>query len=752
MNKVSWPWIGTTKHEMGSMAPKGDADKDIAPLSNDGSRENSYGTLNPSVSALGDENADDGHEYAGVFFPLHDDILDLQETEFEELQSIASEFISHLHKNATIIGWGPQDDKLLSAVKKQGINVIALNKSEKDEINLSSFAAVNSSIMFYKHRNKCDGFFNSKPFETKEEARISLDNIYSNLKPKSYALLLSSSNNDINDIVKEAGFEILRKYNGKISKLLVKKNSLKNRALIRHHNSADNSVSSFLCDIAKSNQDKVTGLQSYSALSNDCGLLFPYDKPENLTFHMGSVKFPIDIAFIDEDNVIKKIYSNIQPGSLDLFTCAETKNVLEVCGGMTEALGINVGDMVFINYDEDSMNKHVSVANDFTTNSCVIKTSSASDSSFKKFDNFSLITRGNNDRFFKTNILKTASIEAEKEVAVFRLNDFISKDSIPFYRKVSDLGSGARLGLSLYSESFLTSGDLIKVSAEEFYSKSFYKNISKNYMPNLSDIIYATGKNNGKLLNKMRNCLDDGYQLAFVYSGDYEADLIKEAIEVGLNSGYTSSCTYNISDAECMRIPSGFGYENIVDAVGDRFLNRTAHVILNDIEKRAGIPVDNETKAAAKECIEKLDIAKKYAAKLRDNLEQNLSVYERLVQKPDVIKNSAGEYSESSKRNSAICKKVLLKIKDSIGILNSIQDISTTEEVISSLADISKVFSASAIEVFDLVDSLDLDDFVTKLGEATGKSSGSTEDLLITIDRAKAYITKDILGIIILSE
>jgi len=183
-----------------------------------------------------------------------------------------------------------------------------------------------------------------------------------------------------------------------------------------------------------------------------------------------------------------------------------------------------------------------------------------------------------------------------------------------------------------------------------------------------------------------------------------------------------------------------------------RYQSSEIDIVFDNLEKTAGVPVDNETKAMARKCINYLDRAKKYAAELRDNLEHNLSVYNKLAEKPEVIKNSAGEYSESSKRNSKVCKRVLINIKESIKILNSIQDVSTTEEVISSLADLSKIFSASAIAVFDLVNVIDLDDFVANLEAETKKASGSSEDLILAIERSKSYITKDILGIIILSE
>jgi len=754
MKKLSWPYIGSTESEMGSMSPKGDSDRDISPPYNDGSRGKNYGTFNDSIYSGGEDAHDYGHKYSGgTFFPLHDMLSELEETEYEtevkELNSISNEFLSHIKSGSTIIGWGRQDDEALQPIKGLGINVIAVNKEKKESVNINSFASADANIMFYKTRTKCDGFFAAKPFETREEAEIAAKNIYLNLGPKSYGMFVSKASINLEDILKEVGFTVVSKFNNKLKKILVKKNSLKNSALIRHFNQNKKSISSFICDIAETTQDKIIGLQSYSNLSNNCGLLFKYSSPQSLTFHMGTVKFPIDILFIDDDNKIKKIYSGIQPGSLDLFTCAGAKNVLEVCGGISESLGIEVGDKIFIDFNEKSIEKESSLIKEIGLSSCIIKESKILKSNLEKFERFSILTKNSDDKKLKTNILKIASIEDNERIAVFNLNDFISDDQISLYRKSEDL-EGSMFGLSLFSESFLTSGDMIKVSLEKFYEDNFYKNISKKYLPHLSDLIYSMG-NKSDLLNNIRANINSGYKLAFIYSGNIDADLVKEAVEVSLNSNYINDKKINITNADCFRIPKDYSLENIVEAISDRF-DSESKIILSSITKSAGVPVDNETKAVAKKCIKHLNRAKKRAGDLSSNLEQNSSVYNKLTEKPKVVKNSAGEYSESSKRNSKICKEVLLDIKESIGLLNSIQDISTTEEVISSLADLSKIFSSSVIDVFDLINIIDSDEFVTKLSEETEKAKGASDDLVITIDRTKAYITKDILGIIILSE
>ena len=754
MKKLSWPYIGSTEHEMGSMSPKGDSVRDIAPSYNDGSSGKNYGTFNDSMHTGGEDTYDYSHEYSGgTFFPLHDMLSDLEEAEYEseleDLNVLSNLFVNLLKSGSTIVGWGEQSDLDIKPIKDLNINVIEVNKNHKDAVNINSFASVDSNIMFYNPQFKYDGFFASKPFSTKEETEIAIKNIYSSLNLKSCCLFVSKSNVNLKHILNKNGFVILADRSGKLNKVLARKKSLKKNALIRHFNEDKKSISSFICDVAETNQDKVIGLQSYSDLSDNCGLLFKYSEPKNLSFHMGTVKFPIDIVFIDGDNKIKKIYSSIQPGSLDIFTCAGAKNVLEICGGISESLGIQVGDKIFIDFDETSIEKKTSLAREVGLSSYIIKESKVLKSNLEKFERFSILTKNSEDRRLKTNITKTASSLKEEKIVIFNLNDFIPNNQISLYRKAADL-EGSAIGLSLFSESFITSGDNIKVSLEKFYENNFYENIRKKYLPNLSDLIYSTSANIS-LLKKIGSYLNNDYKVNFIYSGNINPLLVKEAVETALNSNYINDFNFNLSKSDCFRVPADYSLENIIEAAQDRY-DCELELAFADMVKSAGVPVDNETKAIARKCIDYLDRARKKSADLASNFEQNLSVYNRLAEKPNVIKNSAGEYSESSKRNSKICKEVLLNIKESIRLLNSIQDISTTEEVIGSLADLSKIFSSSIMAVFDLINIIDTDEFVTKLSEETTKAKGASDDLIITIDRTKAYITKDILGIIILSE
>lgn len=101
------------------------------------------------------------------------------------------------------------------------------------------------------------------------------------------------------------------------------------------------------CDLADTYQKQVIGLQSYSSLKPQHGLLFTYKTQQPLTFWMGKVSFPIDIIFANKDNRIVKIYRNCQPKSAELYSCDGASKVIEVVGSFCAFHDIDIGDHVF---------------------------------------------------------------------------------------------------------------------------------------------------------------------------------------------------------------------------------------------------------------------------------------------------------------------------------------------------------------------------------------------------------------------
>lgn len=109
----------------------------------------------------------------------------------------------------------------------------------------------------------------------------------------------------------------------------------------------------FICDVANTYEKRIMGLQNRDYLNKKQGMLFTYEKPTDVSFHMGTVSFPIDILFIDEENFVKKISSNIQPQTAGVFACSQVKYVLEIPGGFCEANKVKEGDILFANSIKD---------------------------------------------------------------------------------------------------------------------------------------------------------------------------------------------------------------------------------------------------------------------------------------------------------------------------------------------------------------------------------------------------------------
>jgi uncharacterized membrane protein (UPF0127 family) len=99
--------------------------------------------------------------------------------------------------------------------------------------------------------------------------------------------------------------------------------------------------STVLCDVAATPRQQVTGLQAYDTLDKDRGLWFPMYSRRAASFHMGEVKFPIDIVFVDKDR-IAKIVSNVHPHQMGSWS-ANCTDVVEVNGGWCDENSVHVG-------------------------------------------------------------------------------------------------------------------------------------------------------------------------------------------------------------------------------------------------------------------------------------------------------------------------------------------------------------------------------------------------------------------------
>lgn len=97
-----------------------------------------------------------------------------------------------------------------------------------------------------------------------------------------------------------------------------------------------------LCD---SEAERNRGLQGFRRLARNEAALFRFEPPQEVSFWMGSVQYPIDIVFVNSAGMVVRVYAERQPGSRDLFPSGEpVRWVVETAAGS----GIRPGYRVVI--------------------------------------------------------------------------------------------------------------------------------------------------------------------------------------------------------------------------------------------------------------------------------------------------------------------------------------------------------------------------------------------------------------------
>jgi hypothetical protein len=103
----------------------------------------------------------------------------------------------------------------------------------------------------------------------------------------------------------------------------------------------------FVVQLATTPKEREKGLMFVEQLDDDAGMVFFFERQQQLSFWMKNTYLPLDMFFIDEDLVVKGIVENAEP----LTTSSRridgaTRFVLEVKGGTARRLGLAAGDRV----------------------------------------------------------------------------------------------------------------------------------------------------------------------------------------------------------------------------------------------------------------------------------------------------------------------------------------------------------------------------------------------------------------------
>ncbi|MEZ5758967.1 MAG: DUF192 domain-containing protein [Emcibacteraceae bacterium] len=109
---------------------------------------------------------------------------------------------------------------------------------------------------------------------------------------------------------------------------------------------ADN-VYNFDIELALDDNHRQYGLMYRDHLPEMSGMLFIYDRARNIAMWMKNTFIPLDIVFIDEAGKIINIAKSAKPKDLSQIPSkGPAKAALELNGGLTDKLGINVGDEI----------------------------------------------------------------------------------------------------------------------------------------------------------------------------------------------------------------------------------------------------------------------------------------------------------------------------------------------------------------------------------------------------------------------
>jgi hypothetical protein len=103
----------------------------------------------------------------------------------------------------------------------------------------------------------------------------------------------------------------------------------------------------FRVEVAATPTQRERGLMFREQLDDDAGMLFLFERQQQLSFWMKNTYLPLDMLFIDEDLVVKGIVENAEPLTTTSRRIAgATRFVLELKGGTARRLGLAAGDRV----------------------------------------------------------------------------------------------------------------------------------------------------------------------------------------------------------------------------------------------------------------------------------------------------------------------------------------------------------------------------------------------------------------------
>lgn len=108
----------------------------------------------------------------------------------------------------------------------------------------------------------------------------------------------------------------------------------------------ENGIRTITVEVADEFEEQRIGLMHRTALPDQSGMIFTYPTPVSTAFWMKNTLIPLDMIWISETGRIVGITANARPLSLTPRPSpSPVIAVLEISGGASEELGIQVGDL-----------------------------------------------------------------------------------------------------------------------------------------------------------------------------------------------------------------------------------------------------------------------------------------------------------------------------------------------------------------------------------------------------------------------
>jgi len=103
----------------------------------------------------------------------------------------------------------------------------------------------------------------------------------------------------------------------------------------------------FQVEIADTLEERNQGLMYRRELAARGGMLFVFDPPQDVIMWMKNTFIPLDMLFLAEDGRITALARQTTPHSLErIFSGGAVRGVLEINGGLSDSLGLELGDIV----------------------------------------------------------------------------------------------------------------------------------------------------------------------------------------------------------------------------------------------------------------------------------------------------------------------------------------------------------------------------------------------------------------------